>query len=222
MKNKEAKFYAYLSALLEGNIEECFQIILSTFEEDRDPIKIYIDIFQRSLYRIGELWDKGKISVAEEHLATQITEELMHKFSSYVFKNIETNNFKVIVASVAKEFHEIGARMVADIFRINGWQVYFLGSNTPTNDLLKIIGLKKPDAVALSLTFYLNITRLIEAIRKINENYPSLKIFVGGQAFSLGGTELLNPLKNVNYISSIESLNAALKNFENCEKQKSA
>jgi len=107
MKNKEAKFYAYLSALLEGNIEECFQIILSTFEEDRDPIKIYIDIFQRSLYRIGELWDKGKISVAEEHLATQITEELMHKFSSYVFKNIETNNFKVIVASVAKEFHEI-------------------------------------------------------------------------------------------------------------------
>lgn len=216
MKIPESKFYAYLSALLEGNRDECFLIAKSLIDENYSVIDVYSDLFQKSLYRVGELWDLGKISVAEEHLVTQITEEILSKINPY-FKKNEKKGLSVIVSSVAKEFHQIGARMVSDIFEVNGWTSFFLGSNTPINDLLKIIELKKPNAVALSLTFYINIIRLIETIRQINQNFPELTLFIGGQAFTQGGYDLISKFNNVIYIPSIKELDLLLKDFEKKE-----
>ena len=73
--------------------------------------------------------------------------------------------------------------MVANTLELNGWDSYFLGANTPTEDLLLTIEDKKPDLVVISLSIYFGLPRLKVLIRNIHSRMPEQKIVVGGQAF---------------------------------------
>lgn len=91
---------------------------------------IYFHLFQRALYDVGKLWEQNKITVATEHLATAITEYLMVLCQQELFLTPRIDK-RAIIACTANEYHQIGARMVADTFEMHGWDTWFLGSNTP-------------------------------------------------------------------------------------------
>ena len=105
-----------------------------------------------------------------------------------------------------KEFHEIGPQIIADYFSYKGWESFFLGANVPCSSLLNMIETKKPDLVGISNNFYINITRLFDMIREINQSYPKLKIIIGGQAVDKEGFTLPKELKNVTKLSSLSDI----------------
>jgi len=164
------------------------------------------------MYRIGQLWENDRTSIAREHQATKITEIIINIIYPYILK-VPKIEKKVIVTCTDKEFHELGARMVSDIFELNGWNSIYLGANTPKDELIKIIEEEKPDLVAISLNFYINIVRLMKEIELINEKYPNLPIIVGGQAFGEGKEEILQKFVNVKYISCLNTLEEFIKDY---------
>jgi methanogenic corrinoid protein MtbC1 len=46
---------------------------------------LYVQVFQRAMYRVGELWEHQRISVAVEHLATAIVERMLALVQAQVF-----------------------------------------------------------------------------------------------------------------------------------------
>ncbi|MFW6064917.1 MAG: cobalamin B12-binding domain-containing protein [Candidatus Natronoplasma sp.] len=201
----EETYQEYLERLLEGDKEGCTEIVESLLDEDIDIEDLYTDLIQRSMYEVGELWESGDISVATEHLATSITERIL----TLVYPKILSSTRKgksVIIACVANEYHQIGGRMIADIFEMAGWDSYFVGADTPIQDLLDLIEEKQPDVVGFSLAIYFNLPELLEFIEKVREEHSDVKILVGGQAFSSGGSEVLDDYENTEYISSINEL----------------
>lgn len=206
----EETYLDYLTSLLDGNKTRCMRIAENLLSADTHPVEIYSDLLQKSLYRVGQLWEKNKICVAEEHLASCITEYVMTNLCP-VFPKKEPNGKKVVITTVCKEFHQIGAKMTADIFEINGWETYFLGANTPYDSLIRIIELVKPEAAALSITFYMNMLRLMESLENLCGLNLDLKIYVGGQAFNYGGMDLLKKFEGkVTYVKSAQELNNLL------------
>ncbi|HAN19467.1 MAG: cobalamin-binding protein [Bacteroidetes bacterium GWC2_33_15] len=202
----ENKAYTnYLNALINGDKDFCTLFIQNKIEQGADVKTIYVDYFQESLYEIGKLWENNKISVATEHLATSITERLMLILYPQIFSESK-NGKNVIIACVANELHQVGAKMVADIFELNQWNSYFIGSNTPVNDLIKFVDEKKPDMVGLSLSIYFNINYLVQAINILQDNFKNIELIVGGQAFKHGGEQAISRLKHVNYIDSLYAL----------------
>jgi len=206
---ENSDYTKYLRALIEGDKNFCTRFIQSLVEKRVDIKSIYIDYFQKSLYEIGHLWEENKISVATEHLASATTERLMLILYPQIFSEVK-NNKKVIVACVANEFHQIGAKMIADIFEMKGWNSFFIGSNTPINDLIKLVDDKKPDLVALSLSIYFNMNILTQTIKQLQNNFANIDIIVGGQAFRHGGTQVINQYKGVSYIESLYKLEEKL------------
>ncbi|MGE0090298.1 MAG: B12-binding domain-containing protein [Bacteroidales bacterium] len=206
---ENSDYSKYLKALIEGDKDFCTRFIQNLIEKKVDIKSIYIDYFQKSLYEIGSLWEENKISVATEHLASATTERLMLILYPQIFSEVK-NNKKVIVACVANEFHQIGAKMIADIFEMKGWDSFFVGSNTPINDLIKLIDDKQPDMVALSLSIYFNMNVLTQSINKVKCNFANIDIIVGGQAFHHGGVQAISHFKGVNYIESIYKLEERL------------
>ena len=87
---------------------------------------LYVNLFQRALYQVGELWEHQRISVAVEHLATAITESLIALVQPQIFCGPRLNR-SIIVACVADEYHQLGGRMVADMFELQGWAGIFWG-----------------------------------------------------------------------------------------------
>jgi methanogenic corrinoid protein MtbC1 len=57
----------------------------------------------------------------------------------------------VLLASVPGNLHDLGARMVSDQLDLDGFQVAFLGANTPARDLALAARDLHPDLIALSV-----------------------------------------------------------------------
>lgn len=79
------------------------------------------------MYEVGNLWERGEISVAEEHLASSIISRIMSTIYSK-FITFENTRGKAVVTATANEFHKLGSRIVADSLEMNGWDVNHLGS----------------------------------------------------------------------------------------------
>lgn len=189
---------------------KCEGIIENLHNTNVDVKEIYTELFQRSLFLIGKMWEDNQISIAEEHAATQVIESLMG-LTHLKYAHTAKAGKKAIISCVDKEFHLIGARMAAHIFELNGWDVSFLGASTPTREMLKLIEQKKPDVVGLSFNFYLNFLRLVEEIDNIRKHFPDQKILIGGQGIKHTDESVISRYKNLFYFDSLFELDAFLK-----------
>lgn len=195
----------YFNYLIIGAKNECIAIFNEVLRKNVPVEEIYTQLFQRSLYQVGEYWEMNKISVATEHMATAITESLMIRLQPQLFITERTGK-KAVIACVANEYHQVGAKMVADIFEMYGWDGYFIGANTPFAELIRFLESKNPDVVGLSLSIYYNLPVLKKTIANIRQHFPELPIIVGGQAFRWGGNEITQQFNNVALFSGLETL----------------
>ncbi len=206
----EASIYqTYLTSLLRGEKEACLNIVTALLDDKVEIRELYTDIFQKSMYSVGELWERNEISVAREHLATAITESML----SLTYPHLFTGHYsgkKAIISCTANEYHQLGGKMVADIFELHGWDAHFLGANTPVKDMLKFIDEINPDLIGLSLAVYFNIPALKITLEAISAHFQHLDILVGGHAFIWGGTGLLKNFPGTNYFESLAQLEANL------------
>lgn len=208
-KIKQSYFLDFYNNLIEGNKENCSIIVKTLLDEGIDITDIYIELFQKSLYRIGKLWDHSELTIPEEHLATNIISSLIEKYSP---SPIITRDEKAIVTCIDKEFHEIGAKMVAKIFELNGYKTYYLGASVPSKEVIKFIRQIDPQVIAISWSLYLNLARFLEVLDNITKMFVTKKIYVGGQALSENSDQILKKYRNVYHISCVRNLNRELAN----------
>lgn len=203
----------YLQLLLQGNRAACTKMVQNLLDHNVDIKSLYIDLFQKSLYKVGKLWEYNKITVAREHMVTALTESLMNLVYPYLFEisTSKEKNRKALISCTANEHHQIGGKMVADIFEMQGWNTHFLGANTPTEHMLNYIQEIKPDIVGLSLSVYFNLPSLKNELEAIRSDFSNIDVLVGGQAFKWGGTELLNKYPGTSYMQSLDSLETQIK-----------
>ncbi len=173
----------YLNRLLKGKRSIAVQYILNLVESGISIKDIYSHIFQPTQYEIGRLWQTGKISVAQEHYATAVTQLAMSQLYPKIFAT--PKNGKTMIATCPTgELHEIGIRMLADFFELSGWDTYFLGANTPNNSILQSIDTQNPDIVAISATMTFHLSKVEDLINYIRKSdYANTKIIVGGYVF---------------------------------------
>jgi MerR family transcriptional regulator, light-induced transcriptional regulator len=195
----------FLTALLAGDRSQCRAIFESWLAADIDLRVLYQERVQPALYKVGELWEQGQVSVATEHLASAITEGLLGLVYPRLFDRPHIGK-SVVVACTANEYHQIGGKMVADLFELHGWRGYSLGANTPEQSLLDLIRDKAPDAVVLSLAVRFNLEPLLHAAAAVRAAFPEVPILVGGQAFRWGGRELVEQIEGVRYLASLDEL----------------
>jgi methanogenic corrinoid protein MtbC1 len=195
----------YFVNLLSGNRKEASKIC-HHFLEDGNSIKsLYELVMKPALYKVGLKWERNEITVASEHLATAITEGILNELYSQVIPDAYSGK-KVVLACVEKEEHQVGIKMVADVFELNGWESYFLGTGFPTSELVKFMKEVQPKLLAISLSVYFNFKNLRNMIQVINAQFPDLPILVGGQAFRQSSGNSLDEFKNIRYFPDLNEL----------------
>jgi len=200
----------FLNLLISGNRLMCSDFAQKYVNDNASIQGLYENILKKALYDVGELWEYNKISVATEHLASAIVEAILNEFYSKIILQKKINK-TVIVACAENEFHQIGIKMISDVFEMNGWYAHFLGANTPTNELISFTKSIKPDMLAISISIYFHLPILENMIQRIRKEFPKLPILVGGQAFRHGGTEILLKYENVIFKSDINSAELLIK-----------
>jgi methanogenic corrinoid protein MtbC1 len=181
----EPVFERFLDALLKADRNAAMSVAKNAVTDLSGLNDFYINVIQPAMYSVGERWEKGEISVAREHLASAIVNRVMAMQYIELMKSPQKPVGKAVVTAGANEFHEIGATMVANALEADGWEVSFLGSNTPAEEFIEFVAANDYDLVAISVTVPFNLQSVKDVIRGIRalpkERQP--KIMVGGQAF---------------------------------------
>lgn len=199
----------FFSSLLIGDRRLCRNIMKEFRTSNFSIVTLYEELFMKNLYKLGQMWEYNKITISVEHMATAIIEGLMNELCPEVM-SFERINKKVVVSCVENEQHQVGGKMVADIFEKNCWDAHYLGANTPIDELVTFCDLVKPDLICLSVTSYSNIPILLEEIKGIRE-VTNIPIITGGQALKRVGVELCGKLENVFYHANLEAVENYIK-----------
>ena len=130
---------------------------------------------------VGELWYRGELSVAHEHLATAVVRGMLSDLA--LTRSPLREGPTVVVATPANQMHELGALVVAATAAGTGWQVTYLGANVPAQDIAATVDQTAASAVALSVTHPIDDPALGNELRDLRAQIgPHVALLAGGAA----------------------------------------
>jgi methanogenic corrinoid protein MtbC1 len=209
MKNLYEEFLQYIQ---KEDKEASLNFVLSKLSNGEvDIVTLYTQILSPALTSM--VWEeKDDTFIWKEHIRSSIIRSIIENCYPYVIKERDEkyklkNNKNIAVVCPAEEYHEIGARMIADFFTLAGYTSTFVGSNTPKEEFVKAIKHIKLDYLAISISNYFNLVTAKNTIEKIREADSKVTILVGGHAFKHN----TNALKDMNADKYIETFQDILK-----------
>jgi len=171
----------YLAAQLAGDRREALRLVTSDgLDRGASVLELQLSVIQEAQREIGRLWQESAISIAQEHMATAISNmALAHLYDRAT--RAPSNGKKVIVACVDGELHDFPARLVADALDLAGFEVRYLGASVPADSLIAMIREEKPDLLALSVTMDTHLAALEKTVELVREaTARELPIAIGG------------------------------------------
>ncbi len=89
----------------------------------------------------------------------------------------------MLLACPPEEGHDLGLRMVADRFDMAGWTTYYLGPDTPVEEIADAARRLGVDAVVMSASTHFHRLGVRHAVDALKKALPNVDIWVGGPAF---------------------------------------
>jgi MerR family transcriptional regulator, light-induced transcriptional regulator len=148
---------------------------------------LYVHVLGPALVEIGAGWQQGRTAVWEEHLASSAVRtivealypEVMHRRSG-----VPSAGRSALLACPPEEAHELGLRMLSDRLVLAGWRVFYLGPDTPAEDIVAAARDLGVDAVVLTSSTHYHRLRLRELVDGLVARLPGVDIWIGGPAFA--------------------------------------
>ncbi len=137
-----------------------------------------------AMWRIGELWERGELSAAEEHLATEITVRVLALQREAQRVAQARPKHRVMLATPPGEQHLVALRMVANLLRGVGYEVLMLGADVPALSLGLAARRHAIDVICLSWTLPGHTSEIVGVIDEIREHYPAARFVIGGRGLT--------------------------------------
>ena len=171
----------FLDAQLAGDRRRALALVAELTSAGKHTASdVRTHVIRAAQSEIGRLWQKNSISIAQEHMATAISQLALAELFRHE-RPSAPNGRKIVVACVEGELHDFPARLVADELDVAGFDVRFLGANVPVDALLSFIAREDPDLLVLSATMAFHADSVRTAVTRIRAIAAELPIAVGGQ-----------------------------------------
>ncbi len=191
LKEFQNVFYSHLESF---NREAALAYTLKLLESGTvTVVQLYEEIIAPSLGKISISREEEEDKIWQEHAMTSIARTVVECCFPYVLKQKnpsthQNNQYKVVVLCPEEEYHDVGARMGADYFTLENYQVIFVGGNTPPSNILSVCSKVQPRWLAISVSnfYYLASVKNTIASLRAMPNPPG--IILSGSAFLRTGT----------------------------------
>lgn len=142
---------------------------------------VMLSVMRDAMVEIGDRWHAGTVDATTEHFASNYIEGKLRGLLAYAGSN--PHGAAVVVACAPLEQHELGALMLTVFLRRLGYHVFFLGANTPVDDLFELCVRLRPIAVMISASMPDAVQRLVDK-RSYLDNLAPVVVY-GGMAFNV-------------------------------------
>ncbi|MFD3922458.1 B12-binding domain-containing protein [Streptomyces sp. NPDC058595] len=169
-----------------GDEHAAYGVVLDAHDAGADHEALLLDVIGAVQRRVGQEWADNRMSVAREHAATAINDRVIAALSvRHMPPPTGERRGRVTVACVDGEWHALPARLLAEVLRLRGWHVDYLGAQVPAAHLIGHVHRTGPDHVALSSSL---ATRLPTAHATVTACQAiGVPVLAGGAAFGTDG-----------------------------------
>jgi DNA-binding transcriptional MerR regulator len=180
---------AALDALDEGAAQSALDRLLSAFSTET----VLREVVLTYLRELGERWERGDASVAQEHFASQI---LRGRLLGLARGWDRGTGPRALLACMPGELHDLGLITFGLGLRDRGWRITFLGADVPLDTLADAVAALRPRAVVLSATTPERFASPRGALRRLARSAP---LWIAGAG---AGPEVGVPLLDVDPLAA--------------------
>ncbi len=178
--------------MLDGDESASWAIIDGALAQGLDASMLHLGLLGPAMQIIGDLWERGEISVGDEHRATAVANRIIGRLGP-TFRRSGRPAGRVVLGTVEGDRHGLPVALLADLLRSRNIDVIEAGADLPALAYVSLLsadpGPGSVTAVALCATLPDNdhILPLITAIRSAR---PYVTILLGGAAIRDEATAL--------------------------------
>ncbi len=183
---------SFFEALCRGVPTQAEAAAEAALDQGFGVAAVHTQLIEPAMRSIGELWERGKISVSEEHLATAISHEVAARIFPRGLSAMPGARERVMMTAIQGEQHVLGLRLAADVLECAGYDVLYLGADVPLDALLAACRIHQPDVLGFTVSTWPNVPTMILAIHEIMQLEQPPRIMVGGRAAVQAITHGLN------------------------------
>ncbi|MGH2996755.1 MAG: MerR family transcriptional regulator [Gaiellaceae bacterium] len=173
---------ALLSATAHGNAPALERLLDAAFAL-HPRTRVFSEIVRPLLEAVGEGWAEGEISVGQEHL---VTGAVRARLERYLTDGRRSPGPTAVLACVPGERHELGLMMLGAMLRSEGWDVLYLGADTPSADAVGVA--ESADAQVLALSA--SREEPLQGLRRVSSP-DELQTVLGGRGATPDAAERL-------------------------------
>jgi DNA-binding transcriptional MerR regulator/methylmalonyl-CoA mutase cobalamin-binding subunit len=131
------------------------------------------------LERVGELWEKGDLSVASEHLASTAVRNLLGGALRRVGAALQAP--PILFTTLSGDRHELGALACAVVAAELGANAIYLGPDLPPGEIVTAARSTRAAVVAVGVSRYAPVRQREKAVRELHAALPrGIALWVGG------------------------------------------
>jgi MerR family transcriptional regulator, light-induced transcriptional regulator len=156
----------YAGAAVIGQREHAAALLDAALARDESLTQVAVHAIQPAMYEVGRLWQDNSVSVAQEQLATAMSQSWMARARARA-RSKPDNGRRALFACLPGNRHVMGLRMVADAFELDGWTTYGLGADTGDVDLVARVEATRPHLVGFSASLPQHLRDIREGIRTL-------------------------------------------------------
>ena len=182
--NAEKMEFSMKEKMLELLINNDIETLFKTFEKYSSIfglVKFYERLLTPVMYKVGELWSKGILDVATEHVCSNAAHGLVKIINEKISSPAPSRKVKILLCTPEGEFHNLGCMIIESFLKSKGYSVFNISPSVPSRSVISFADKFNPDLIMISITLTENISaanRLINAILDSKISYAL--ILVGG------------------------------------------
>ena len=143
-----------LRQALDAFDEPAAQAALDRLVSDLSVTTVLRDVVLPYLAELGERWESGTASIAQEHFASNL---IRGRLAGLARGWGNGHGPRAFLACPPGELHDLALMVFGIVLNRNGWRIDYLGISTPVEELTRTVDARHPDLVVLAATLPENL-----------------------------------------------------------------
>jgi MerR family transcriptional regulator, light-induced transcriptional regulator len=164
-----AEPFAALRQALDAFDEPAAQAILDRLLSDFWLTSVLRDVLVPYLAELGERWEHGTVSVAQEHFASNV---IRGRLAGLARGWGSGHGPRAALACPPGELHDLALMVFGIVLNRAGWRIDYFGANTPLDELTQAADATQPNLVVLAATLTESLTPLRAGLAALARHAP--------------------------------------------------
>jgi DNA-binding transcriptional MerR regulator len=158
-----------LQRALDAFDEPAAQAVLDRLVSDLSLATVLRDVVLPYLTELGERWERGTASVAQEHFASNV---IRGRLAGLARGWGNGHGPRAVLACPSGELHDLALMVFGIMLNRSGWRIDYLGMSTPVDELTRTVDARRPDLVVLAATRPENLEPLAPQLATLAQHAP--------------------------------------------------